>query len=188
MTKNKDHLKNKELVEDQYKNLALNTDKVEIFQIPEKESEDKRVSYFQLQYRFADKLDYFLIIIATIGSLAAGASMPLISLLLGTAINNFGPNVDKSELSSKVTVLAINYILCGIGILLGSFMMSFFWSIVAKRLIYKMNVEYFQVLLRQEQGYFDQGQKNEHFVTKINQEIKIIENGVNLKFIALKIF
>lgn len=153
-------------------------DKVEIFHTLEKENTEKRVSYFQLQYKFANKIDYILIIIATLGSLIAGASMPLISLLLGSTINNFGPDADKSALSQKVTTLAINYILCGIGILLGSFMMSFFWSLVAKRLINKINVEYFQVLLRQEQGYFDQGQKNEHFVTKINQEIKIIENGV----------
>ena len=57
-------------------------------------------------------------------------------------------------------------------------MISFFWSLIAKRIINNINVEYFKVLLRQEQEFFDQGQKNEHFVTKINQQIKIIENGV----------
>jgi ATP-binding cassette subfamily B (MDR/TAP) protein 1 len=140
---------------------------------------EKNVSYFQLQYKFADKFDLFLIIFACLGSIIAGASMPLISLLLGSAINNFGPNANKEELTGNVKVLAINFVLCGLGILLGSFFMFFFWSLVSKRLIHKINIAYFEVLLRQEQGYFDQGQKNDHFVTKINQEIKIIENGVN---------
>lgn len=139
----------------------------------------KKVSYFKLLFKFANKLDIFLIFIAIIGSLIAGAAMPLISLLLGSAINNFGPDVDKADLYNKVTVLAINYTLCGIGILIGSFIMVFFWTIISKRLIHKINIEYFQVLLRQEQAFFDQGKKNEHFVTKINQEIQIIENGVN---------
>jgi len=158
--------------------LPVSNEKSEIANTSLKENAEKSVSYFQLQYKFADKVDYLLIILATLGSLVAGASMPLISLLLGSAINSFGPDVNKADLSAKVTTLAINYLLCGIGILLGSFMMSFFWSLVSKRLINKINLQYFQVLLRQEQGYFDQGQKNEHFVTKINQEIKLIENGV----------
>jgi ATP-binding cassette subfamily B (MDR/TAP) protein 1 len=141
-------------------------------------NEEKSVSYFQLQYKFADKVDYILIIFATLGSIVAGAAMPLISLLLGAAINNFGPDADKKELQENVKVLAVNFVICGLGILLGSFVMFFFWSLVSKRLIQKINTAYFQVLLKQEQGYFDQGEKNDHFVTKINQEIKIIENGV----------
>jgi ATP-binding cassette subfamily B (MDR/TAP) protein 1 len=172
MTKEKGKIQNKNQL------FALSSEKGEIPNASLKENPEKKVSYFQLQYKFADKVDYVLIIIATLGSLIAGASMPLISLLLGSAINSFGPDVNKAELSEKVTRLAINYILCGMGILLGSFMMSFFWNLVAKRLINKINLQYFEVLLRQEQAYFDQGQKNEHFVTKINQEIKIIENGV----------
>lgn len=178
MIKEKEVSKEKMNMQKNNQLLALSSEKGEIANVSLKENAEKKVSYFQLQYKFADKVDIVLIIIATLGSLIAGASMPLISLLLGSAINNFGPDVNKAELSEKVTTLAINYILCGIGILLGSFMMSFFWSLVSKRLINKINLQYFQVLLRQEQGYFDQGQKNEHFVTKINQEIKIIENGV----------
>jgi ATP-binding cassette subfamily B (MDR/TAP) protein 1 len=144
------------------------------------ENEEKSVSYFQLQYKFADKFDYILILIATFGSIIAGAAMPLISLLLGAAINNFGPKSNISELKENVKTLAINFVVCGIGILLGSFVMFFFWSLVSKRLIQKINTAYFEVLLKQEQGYFDQREKNEHFVTKINQEIKTIENGVKI--------
>lgn len=139
---------------------------------------EKSVSYFKLQYKFADKIDFLLIVFASLGSIISGASMPLISLLLGAAINNFGPDSDKEELKENVKVLASNFVICGVGILLGSFFMFFFWSLVSKRLIQKINRAYFEVLLRQEQGYFDQGEKNEHFVTKINQEIKTIENGV----------
>jgi len=106
--------------------------------------------------------------------------MPFISLLLGSAINNFGPHIDKTELIKKVTTLAINYILVGIAIFIGSFLMSFLWNLVSKRLIQKISVEYFSVLLRQEQGFFDREYKNQEFVTRINQELKIIENGVNI--------
>lgn len=167
-------------------NVAVSTGRSEIIPLEnlenDQEKKEKRISYFQLQYKFADKIDYLLIIIATMGSLVTGAAMPMISLLLGSAINNFGPEVDKSELSTNVANLAINYVLAGMAVLLGSFMMSFFWSLIGKRLINKINVEYFKVLLKQEQGYFDKRQKNEEFVTKINQEIKIIENGVKINF------
>jgi ATP-binding cassette subfamily B (MDR/TAP) protein 1 len=139
---------------------------------------ENSVSFFQLIYKFADKFDFFLIIFACIGSIAAGASMPLMSLLLGSAINSFGPDADVANLQENVNKIALNFIISGLGVFLGSFIMLFFWGLISKRLIQKINIAYFEVLLRQEQDYFDQGQKNEHLVTKINQEIKTIENGV----------
>ena len=106
-----------------------------------KNSNFQRVSYFKLQYKFADKKDITLIAFAVIGSLIAGTAMPFIALLLGGAINNFGPNLSetgKDELNSQISYLAVIYILVGIGIFIGSFMMVFFWSCVGKRLILKI--------------------------------------------------
>jgi ABC-type bacteriocin/lantibiotic exporter with double-glycine peptidase domain len=103
--------------------------------------------------------------------------MPMISLLLGNAINNFSPNISKADLTPRIHDLVIRFILAGIGIFVGSFMMVFFWSIVGRRLIIKINEEYFRILMKQEQGYFDQSNAYE-FATKVQYQTKIIENGV----------
>ncbi len=109
--------------------------------------ESKGVSYFKLQFTFADRMDKFLIGCAVLGSLIAGTSMPMISLLLGNAINNFSPNISKADLTPRIHDLVIRFILAGIGIFVGSFMMVFFWSIVGRRLIIKINEEYFRILM-----------------------------------------
>lgn len=147
----------------------------------------KGVSYFKLQYTFADRMDKFLIFCACLGSLIAGCSMPMISLLLGNAINNFNPNMNKDDLQPRIQEMVVRFILAGIGIFIGSFMMVFFWSIVGKRLTLKISEEYFRVLMKQEPGWFDQANTNE-FATKVQYRTKIIENGVyNIIYITYRL-
>ena len=125
----------------------------------------------------------FLIILAVQGSLIAGTSMPFIALLLGKAINNFGPNIvelGEQELTSQIRELAIIYLLVGIGIFLGSFMMVLFWTMVGKRLILKISEEYLKVIMRQEPGWFDSNNVFE-LPTKVQSQLKIIENGIGNK-------
>jgi ATP-binding cassette subfamily B (MDR/TAP) protein 1 len=150
---------------------------------PKEEEEEKkltRVSYFQLQYKFANKKDMILLVFAVLGSLIAGLSMPFIALLLGNAINNFGPGIEEQgpdKLNEAVSKLAVIYMLVGLGIFLGSFMMVFFWTCVGKRLINKINEEYLRVIMKQEQGWFEKSNPYE-FATKMQSQIKTIENGV----------
>jgi ATP-binding cassette subfamily B (MDR/TAP) protein 1 len=146
----------------------------------EEEKKLTRVSYFQLQYKFATKKDMILLVFAVLGSLTAGLSMPFIALLLGNAIDNFGPDMDAQgpeKLNEEVSKLAVIYMLVGLGIFLGSFMMVFFWTWVGKRLINKINEEYMRVIMKQEQGWFEKSNPFE-FATKMQGQIKIIENGV----------
>ena len=140
----------------------------------------KSVSFFKLLFQFADKEDIVLICFAIIGSLIAGTAMPFIALLLGSAINNFGSNMiilGQEALTQQIAQLSIIYILVGIGIFIGSFMMVFFWTSVGKRLINKINEEYLRVILKQEVAWYDSRNVFE-LPTKIQGQIKIIENGV----------
>ena len=85
-----------------------------------------RVGFFKLQYTYANKADIALICFACLGSVIAGASMPLISLLLGQVINQFNGTIEISEVPRLVQGLIVNFILAGVGVLIGSFMMIFF--------------------------------------------------------------
>ena len=151
----------------------------------DKPEEKKRVSYFKLQYHFADKKDIVIIAFACFGSLVAGAAMPLMALLLGSAINVVGPESNIDSIDSQITSLLTTFILVGFAIFIGSFMMVFFWNLSGKRLINKISTEYFRVILRQEQGWFDRANAFE-FATKVQMQTKTIESGV--RYIYNKIF
>jgi ATP-binding cassette, subfamily B (MDR/TAP), member 1 len=138
----------------------------------------KRVSFFKLMYTLANKCDITLIISACIGSLIAGAAMPLISLLLGKVLNQFNGNIETANVPQLVSGLIVTFLLVGIAIFLGSFMMVFFWTLTGRRMINKINEDYFRVIMRQEQGWFDQSNMFE-FATKVQGQVKTIENGVS---------
>lgn len=136
-----------------------------------------RVGFFKLQYAFANKVDIALISLACLGSLIAGAAMPLISLLLGEVINQFNGTIEVSEVPGLVKGLITNFILVGIAILIGSFMMIFFWTVSGRRIANKLNKEYFRVIMRQKQTWFD---KNDTYQinTRVFNNMQTIENGV----------
>lgn len=169
------------------KNLASKSEiimpsgKIEKKQNKDENKKFEKVPFFKLMCTFSSRKDVFLLIGAVIGSLIAGTSMPFIALLLGSAINNFGDSMleqGQEVLTAKITQLAIIYILVGLAIFLGSFMMVFFWTWVGKRIINRINEEYLRVIMRQEPGWFDANNVFE-LPTKIQGQIKVIENGVN---------
>jgi ATP-binding cassette subfamily B (MDR/TAP) protein 1 len=59
-------------------------------------------------------------------------------------------------------------------------MMVFFWTMAGKRLINKINTEYFKTVMKQEPGWFDANNVFE-IPTKLQNQIKIIENGIGNK-------
>jgi ATP-binding cassette subfamily B (MDR/TAP) protein 1 len=142
-----------------------------------------RVGFFKLMYIKSDRFIIFLIVLACLGSLIAGTSMPLISLVLGKVMNSFDGKIELSQVDGMVSGLIMAFLLVGVTIFIGSFGMVFFWTLVGRKLIDRINEDYFKTVMMQEQAYFDKKNVYE-FSTTIQSQIKIIENGVN-NFIIL---
>ncbi len=175
------------LIENQNENKKVESSEFSSEQIEKENLEDSdlpkypRVSFFKLQLTFANKTDIALICLAFLGSIIAGASMPLISLLLGKAINQFDGTIEISQVPSLAQGVILNFIYAGLGVFVGSFMMILFWTIVGRRLSNKINKEYFRVIMKQKQAWFD---KYDTFQinTRVFNNMQVIENGVNNYF------
>lgn len=69
-----------------------------------KETEKIHVVPFRKLFAFADRWDYILMIIGSIGAIGNGVSMPLMTLIFGDLTNAFGNNqTDQSELVRQVS-------------------------------------------------------------------------------------
>ena len=96
------------------------------------------VSFWKLQCHFSDKIDILFLIIAIIGSVGAGVSMPIFALIFGATINSFNDtNVNNPQiLSSVVGGMAINYIIAGSGVFFFFFinghLLDFKWKKIDK--------------------------------------------------------
>jgi ATP-binding cassette subfamily B (MDR/TAP) protein 1 len=169
--------------ENQNKNIKLELDEYESIKRVKSKEEDSntpkypRVGFFKLQCTFANRVDIALLTFACLGSLIAGASMPLISLLLGKVINQFNGTIEVESVPGLVKGLIINFILAGIAIFIGSFMMIFFWTVSGRRLANKINKEYFRVIMRQKQTWFDKSDTYQ-INTRVFNNMQTIENGV----------
>ena len=137
-------------------------------------------SYFTLITHNTSKCDIIIFIFAIIGSIINGCSMPLISLLLGDVINGFDANIPPNEVPELIHNVIINFCLCGIAIFIGSFLMVLLWNCFGVRVSRKIHIDYFSMVLQQEQSYFDVMNTFE-FSTKMHNDMNRIENGIGIK-------
>ena len=143
----------------------------------EKEETFPQISYFRLQYHCAETADYFFLLIGFIGSMGMGCSMPLFSLIFGNTINNFGPATNPYDFIDRINKMVLNFVYCAIGVFFASFLMITFFTINGKRTVWKLKGLYFEVIMKQEQGYFDKNNPYK-YATKVQNQTKLIESGV----------
>ena len=152
------------------------------------EKKKKSISFLKLMSVQSSKSDIIYFILGILGSITAGLSMPLISLLLGDVIDGFDGSIPKERVPKVIHSAIVNFICAGVGIFVGSFLMVIFWTLIGKRLSNKIKIDYFQTIMKQDQTYFDETNTFE-FTTKIQSQTKIIENGIGTKVgVALSSF
>lgn len=62
-----------------------------------------KVVPFNKLFSFADSMDVILMIVGTVGSVANGLCMPLMSVLIGELTDAFGQNQNNNEVVDKVS-------------------------------------------------------------------------------------
>mmetsp|Transcript_18779 Transcript_18779/g.19453 ORF Transcript_18779/g.19453 Transcript_18779/m.19453 type:complete len:1385 (-) Transcript_18779:57-4211(-) len=137
------------------------------------------VSYWKLQFSlntFQDNLFFFLMVL---GSMGMGLSIPLFSIYLGETMNEMA-DLEGDELVDEVKSLSLKLVYSGVGMLGGGFLTFFFAGVNCDNLTNKIREEYFKVLLKQEQGFYDSRNTHE-YATKVQSQIKTIHSGLGIK-------
>ena len=153
--------------------------------IKETESNDNQnnrfpsVNFFKLQFKFTDSIDNIFFVVSLIGAIVWGVCIPMLSLLFGNALSEFGSN-DPTQVTLAIKNVALNLVWVGLGAWVSSFLCVALANILCDRYCKKIKVEYFKVLLRQEQGFFDQINSYE-LSTKVQGQLKIIRTGLGAK-------
>ena len=153
----------------------------------------KKISPFRLYYHISGKFEIFLMIAATIFTIGAGCTGALISLLLGDTINDFTDTSEIEELPDdmykeimdkvepSVNKMIKKFLIIGAIMFVCNFFMMFLWAYSSLRQMHWMKINYFYLILRQEQGWFDDNNAFE-FATKVQAQLEQIEMGVGDRF------
>jgi ATP-binding cassette subfamily B (MDR/TAP) protein 1 len=140
----------------------------------------KPVGVFELYFKFANKTDIILIILAMIGSVGSGLSMPIFSLLFGSTISFIGPTNSLEEITDSINNILIRFSIVACAMFCAYFMNSSFWIYTSTKNLAALKREYFKVIMRQEQGWFDQNNPYQ-FSTMVQSQLKTIESGIGDK-------
>jgi ATP-binding cassette subfamily B (MDR/TAP) protein 1 len=144
----------------------------------------RKISFFELYSILSTKFDIFLTILAILGSIGAGMSVPLFSILIGRTLSEYGPKQNLGFSKEVLEVIVNNtfkdFFTVGSCIYFFYFLKMSLWTLIGRRQIHRLKKLYFKAILRQEQGWFDSNNVYE-FSTKVQSQIKQIEGGVGEK-------
>lgn len=68
----------------------------------EKNETTNTVPFYKL-FSFADSLDYLLMLVGTVGAVANGIAMPLMTIIFGNVVDAFGRTVNTEEVVHEVS-------------------------------------------------------------------------------------
>ena len=155
----------------------------------------KDVNVFRLYFHLSGAFEIFLMIMGFIGSIATGASNPIMASLTGSTTSDASESAENrleelteeekqiffAKLKKNMDKKVKQFLIYGAASFVAAFMSNFFWEYAALRQMHHLKEKYFERILMQEQGWFDQNNAYE-FATKVQVQLEQIELGVGEKF------
>ncbi|MBA0848009.1 hypothetical protein Goshw_026786 [Gossypium schwendimanii] len=135
-------------------------------------------------FMHADAVDLWLMTLGFIGAVGDGFSTPLVLLVTGKLMNNFG---DASAVTSDTFIQNINknsvallYLACGSWF--ACFLEGFCWSRTGERQATRMRARYLKAVLRQDVGYFDlHVSSTAEVITSVSNDSLVIQDVLGEK-------
>eukprot|EP01032_Pedospumella_encystans_P033036 gene33036-37319_t len=125
----------------------------------------------------AEGMDYFFMILGTIGSLIVGISFPAMDLLFGRILNSLNGD---SDLVAQVNVLCLYLVYIAIANIVGGYVQVYGWTLSGERQTQKFRERYVNAILAQEIGWFDDCGAGE-LSTRVAEVIGKIQDGSGRK-------
>ena len=153
--------------------------------------EQQSISLFRIYGHLCEPIDWLFLVLAIIGSIGAGISMPIMSYLTADVYSDVGNTSESRDTQSNIEEMkrivkkTMNdqikkQLIYGALSFVCNFMSVCFWSLVGNRCVYNLKKKYFTTILAQEQGWFDSNNAFE-FSTKVQAQLEQVEQGIGDK-------
>ena len=151
--------------------------------------EEKDISLFHLYRHLAEPIDYFYMLLAAIGSIGTGVAFPVMAYISADLFADVGNTSEYSTDYEKLMDLVSEafdkqikrFLILGAIAFVSNFLHICFWSLMGNRMCHRLKRQYFQIILQQEQGWFDANNPYE-FATKVQAQLEQVEFGIGEKF------
>ncbi|KAG2309716.1 hypothetical protein Bca52824_029464 [Brassica carinata] len=140
----------------------------------------KTVPFYKL-FAFADSFDILLMILGTLGSIGNGLGFPIMTVLFGDLIDAFGQNQNDSNVSDKVSKVALKFVWLGIGTFAAAFLQLSGWMISGERQAARIRSMYLKTILRQDIAFFDVDTNTGEVVGRMSGDTVLIQDAMGEK-------
>ncbi|KAJ5474875.1 hypothetical protein N7475_004441 [Penicillium sp. IBT 31633x] len=141
------------------------------------------VSFFGL-YRYASPTDIVIIVVSALCAIAAGAALPLFTILFGSLATAFQQimlrTIPYGEFYDQLTTNVLYFVYLGIGEFVTVYVSTVGFIYTGEHVTQKIREQYLEAILRQNIAYFDKLGAGE-VTTRITADTNLIQDGVSEK-------
>lgn len=139
---------------------------------------------FRLLYRYATKWDKVFIAIAAVAAVAAGAVLPLMTIIFGNLTGTFQAQTLGTISGSYFESTLNRYVLYFVYLAIGEFFLAYFSTVLfiytGEHVTSKIREQYLRSLLRQNIGFFDRVGAGE-ITTRITSDTYLVQEAISEK-------
>ena len=140
-------------------------------------------NYFTL-FRYATRWDLIIMFISSVCAIAAGAVLPLMTIIFGalahTFQNFFIGQVSTSQFNHDLGHFTIYYVYLAIGEFVTTYIATVGFIYVGEHLAQKIREQYLAAILRQNVGFYDKLGAGE-ITTRITADMNAVQDGISEK-------
>ncbi|KAM5442226.1 multidrug-resistance transporter mdr2 [Microsporum ferrugineum] len=135
-------------------------------------------------FRYATRNDMILLCIVSLASIAAGAALPLFTVLFGSLAGTFRDialhRISYDEFNSILTRNSLYFVYLGIAQFILLYVSTVGFIYVGEHVTQKIRAKYLHAILRQNIGFFDKLGAGE-VTTRITADTNLIQDGISEK-------
>lgn len=136
-------------------------------------------------FHFVEGKEKVILWLAIIISVAQGAALPVMTLILGDLTNSFTPDKSAEQTEELVKTQFLNMIYIGLGVLCAAFVASILWNFLSARQTKKIKLLYFKKLLDQNSAWYDKtkiDQLSSNFIDQVSSFTAVFSTKMHLIF------
>ncbi|KAJ5501929.1 ABC transporter integral membrane type 1 [Penicillium fimorum] len=141
------------------------------------------ISYFGL-FRYASHTDILILVVSTLCAIAAGAALPLFTILFGSLATVFQKvmlrTISYDDFYHQLVKNVLYFIYLGIGEFVTIYVSTIGFIYTGEHVTQKIREHYLEAILRQNIAYFDKLGAGE-VTTRITADTNLIQDGVSEK-------
>ncbi|KAL0914305.1 hypothetical protein M5K25_014641 [Dendrobium thyrsiflorum] len=145
--------------------------------------EDKQTKFVPIYklFSFADSTDIILMTLGVAGALANGATMPLLTVIIGSLINSFAEDQDIDQMVHRVSKVCLSIVYLAIGAGFTSFFQVTCWMVTGERQSARIRNLYLRALLKQEIAFFDKEGNTGEIVGRMSGDTILVQDAMGEK-------